>query len=150
MPNVTFYQTKEPTPASIEAALPALLEKVLAGGYKAVVRCENRQRLEQLDDALWNFEKTAFLPHDLMEEGKAKDTPIALTSEPENPNQANILITISGASAEDKDTFERVLDIFEGNDVQRTAARTRWKTFKQEGAELAYFANEGGRWVKKG
>jgi DNA polymerase-3 subunit chi len=89
------------------------------------------------------------MPHNIMEKGMECETPISLTSENENPNNANILITVSGANAEDKEKYDRVLDIFEGSEIQRTAARKRWQTYKEEGAELAYFANEGGKWVKK-
>jgi DNA polymerase-3 subunit chi len=136
-------------PAAIEAALPGLLEKVLAAENTVVLRCENQKRLQQLNDALWTYAPTAFMPHDLVQEGEKRKTPIALTHATENPNGANILITVSGASAEDKDNFDRVLDIFEGSNIQRDNARKRWKQYKEEGAELAYFANENGKWVKK-
>jgi DNA polymerase-3 subunit chi len=137
------------TPAAMEGALPGLLEKVLSAGHTIVLRCENNKRLQQLNDALWTYSPTSFMPHNIMEKGMECETPISLTSENENPNNANILITVSGANAEDKEKYDRVLDIFEGSEIQRTAARKRWQTYKEEGAELAYFANEGGKWVKK-
>ncbi len=140
----------ESTPSALAGALPSLLEKVLSAGHKIVLRCENEKRIQQLNDALWTYSATSFLPHNLIEQGKMCETPIALTTATENPNSANILITVSGANAQDMEKYDRVLDIFEGSDIQRNSARKRWSEYKKQGAELAYFANESGKWVKKG
>lgn len=139
----------ESTPAALAGALPSLLEKVISAGHTIVIRCDNEKRLQQINDTLWTYSPSTFLPHNLVAKGEKIETPISLTASIENPNNANILITVSGANAEDNENYDRVLDIFEGNDIQRNAARKRWAEYKKQDAELSYFANECGKWVKK-
>ena len=76
--------------------------------------------------------------------------PIYITTEDENPNSANVLVVTDGSSCELQDNVEKILDIFDGhNDDAVTAARTRWKHYKDAGAEVSYNKQQpGGSWKK--
>ncbi len=150
MTEISFYLVGDAnTPAGADAMLPMLLEKILQSGHKAVVRCPDAKRMERLDEYLWTYTAESFLPHGSKDGDNAAEQPIYLTTEDENPNGADILVQLSGAEASDFSSYARVLDVFEGSEPQKTAARKRWKDLKDKGYPLVYWAREGGRWVKK-
>ena len=62
-----------------------------------------------------------------------------------------LLLVTNGATPENLSDFDRILDIFDGNDAQAVAkARSRWADYKKTGCELAYLRQtESGGWEKK-
>jgi DNA polymerase-3 subunit chi len=143
-----YHLTRTP----LERALPKILEKVLASGARAVVRAGSGERVAFLDGALWTYRPDSFLPHGSARDGEAAQQPIWLTTAEENPNGATILVLTDGTEAGDLDSFERCVDMFDGNDVDAVdAARARWTAYKDAGHALAYWQqNEKGGWEQNG
>lgn len=148
MTDIGFYHL---TRSPLEQALPKLLEKVIASGKRAVVRAGSEERVQFLNAAFWTYEQESFLPHGSNREGHAESQPIWLTDYQENPNGSHILIVTDGAPAPDFEAFERCLELFNGNDADAvTAARERWKTYRDGGHDLTYWQQtETGGWAKK-
>ncbi len=146
---IQFYHL---TTTPLENALPKLLEKAFSGGYRALVVAETQARVEQLNALLWTYDADSFLPHASANEANPEAQPILLATGTEPLNKANLLVITDGRvlGESDKD-FERVLDIFDGNDANSVAAaRTRWTNYKNSGYEIAYFRQvERGGWEKK-
>ena len=90
-------------------------------------------------------------PRALAEDGPAAEQPIYLTTEDENPNGAQVLALVDGVEVASLEAFERVLDLFDGDDADAVqAARRRWKTLKEAGHDLTYWQQtEQGGWAKK-
>lgn len=141
-----YHLTRTP----LERALPLILEKVLASGARAVVRAGSGERVAFLDGALWTYRPDSFLPHGSARDGEAGQQPVWLTTAEENPNGATVLVLTDGTEAGDMDSFERCLDMFDGNDGAAVdAARARWTAYKGAGHALAYWQqNERGGWEK--
>jgi DNA polymerase III subunit chi len=146
MTEIRFYHLRT---TALERALPQLLEKILARGDRAVVIAGSPERMAALDDALWTFDDRAFLPHGTPRDGFAEDQPVWLTTSPENPNGAKVLVLTDGAVAEIAD-WTMVLEMFDGNsDDAVAAARARWKEHKAAGHELTYWKqSDDGKWEK--
>ena len=146
--DVWFYHLER---TSLDQALPELLEKTLARGWKALVRSTARERVEHLDGWLWSYRDDAFLPHGLADEPMAERQPILITTGMDNPNGADALFLIDGAEAGDVSGYERCVLLFDGRDEAATAAaRGRWSGFKQAGAAVSYWRQgETGAWRKE-
>lgn len=149
MPEFGFYHlTRDP----LERALPRLLEKLLAGGRRAVIRCPSVERLEKLDRALWSYEPGGFLPHagsnDAHYQGAAAAAqPIWLTTGLDRPNDADVLILVEGAAGEGAEAYERVVDMFDGEDeLAVQSARERWKIARAGGHALTYWEQTPRGW----
>jgi DNA polymerase-3 subunit chi len=148
MTQIGFYHL---TRLPLEHALPKLLEKAMAGGYRAVVMAGSPERVNALSDRLWTFEPDSWLPHGSSRDGDAALQPIWLTDRDENPNGATILVMCDGASSETVTGYARCLDLFDGNDGEAVAAaRQRWKRWKDDGHDLVYYQQgDNGGWVEK-
>ncbi|EIE52974.1 DNA polymerase III subunit chi [Salipiger aestuarii] len=136
----------------LEAALPALLEKSLAAGWRVTVRGVDPQRMEWLDQKLWLGADDGFLPHGLA--GGAHDAlqPVLLTVAEGLTNGTSCLMSVDGApvSADETNRLERVCILFDGQDPQAVDhARGQWKALAGAGCAAQYWSEASGRWEKK-
>ncbi|HEY5008226.1 MAG TPA: DNA polymerase III subunit chi, partial [Caulobacteraceae bacterium] len=108
---VWFYHLER---TALDQALPELLEKTLAKGWKALVRTTETERIEHLDGWLWSFRDDSFLAHGTDGEPMADKQPILLTTGSENLNGAQALFLVDGAEAGPLDGYERCVLLFDG------------------------------------
>ena len=148
MTEIGFYHLRH---SSLERALPKLLEKVLERGHRAVVLADSKERVEILNTILWTYEANSWLPHGSASDGPSEAQPIFLTAEEENPNGADVLVTIDGRQPTKIDGFVRIIDMFDGQSKDLVlAARLRWQTYKDQGFNMTYWQqSEAGGWEKK-
>jgi len=149
MAELGFYHL---TRTPLEAALPKLLGRVLAGGDRAFVLVGDPERLRALDTALWLCAEPDWLPHGTA--GGADDPlqPILLGIEDIAPaNGARFLFLVDGAESTRLPEYDRVLDLFDGGDEAAVAAaRRRWGVAKAAGHALTYWQQGARGWEKKG
>lgn len=144
-----FYHLERTTLAD---ALPGLLEKTLAKGWRALVRAADEDRLALIDQSLWTWREDSFLPHGRWDEPDPERQPILLTLPETNLNKAHVLFTLDGIEPVDPDAFERTAVIFDAADETALgAARSLWTKAKGEGRQAAYWRQTlEGRWEKQG
>ncbi len=145
---VWFYHLER---TGLDQALPELLEKTLARGWRALVRCAGRDRLEHLEGWLWSYRDDSFLPHGTVEAPEAARQPVLLTTTGDNANAAQAVFLIDGADAPDLDGYERCVVVFDGRDAAALAgARDCWREVKAQGRPASYWRqSEEGAWRKQ-
>jgi len=145
---VLFYHLQM---AALEEVLPSLLEKSLDRGWKAVVQSGNPERVDTLSHSLWTYRDDSFLPHGTAADGRLEEQPVALVADGENPNGADIVFLVDGASPPHLETYQRCVLMFDGRDEEAvSAARMHWKTLSNDGHAVTYWQqNDAGGWVKK-
>src|SRR5262249_7362730 len=137
MSEIRFYHLQR---ASLEDALPRLLEIAHGRGERTLVMAGSTERVEALAAHLWTYRPDSFLPPGTAKAGAAAEQPIYLTAEADNPNGARLLILCDGAARADCADFPRVCEMFDGNDeIAVAAARERWKSYKKAGHKLVYY-----------
>ena len=145
---VWFYHLER---TSLDQALPDLLEKTLARGWRALVRSTARERVDHLDGWLWSYRDDSFLPHGRDDEPFPERQPVLITTAMENANGADALFLIDDAEPGDIGPFARCVVLFDGRDEAAVAAaRRRWSGFKAAGAAVSYWRQgESGGWRKE-
>ena len=149
MAEVFFYRLGKRPAISI---LRAVLEKSLENCWRVEVRGRTDQRIRSVDRELWRGPKDSFLPHALVGGKFEEKQPVLLSVGPCKTEDLDALVLIDGAGLEpgDVERFKRVSLIFEeGNADELSIARKEWKALLRTGVSLQYWAEEGGRWVKK-
>jgi DNA polymerase-3 subunit chi len=145
MAEIGFYHL---TRSTLVQALPQLLARTVAGGQRALVVGRDAAGLTTLSTALWQL--PAWLPHGTPEDGDPDLQPIWLSAEAESLNNAKYLFLVEGAESDRIKDFDRVFDLFDGNDPEAVAAaRRRWKAAKDAGHSLAYWQQTETGWQKK-
>jgi len=134
----------------LERALPRLLERARAQGYRIAVRAASSDRVEHLNAILWTYDEASFLAHGSARDGNPASQPIWLSDGEDNPNGATMLVLLDGVEAEDVSSFARCADFFDGNDDAAVAsARERWRRAAASGHTLTYWQQTAAGWEKK-
>lgn len=144
---VWFYHLEQ---TGLDQALPELLEKTLARGWRAVVRTRDPERIEHLDGWLWSYRDDSFLPHGPDGEPNAARQPVLLTMGHDNPNQAQALFLVDGAEFGDLAGYVRCVVLFDGRDeAALAAARAQWSAIKAAGLSQSYWRQQDRGWEKQ-
>jgi DNA polymerase III subunit chi len=141
---IRFYHLEQ---QRIDQALPPLLKRALEEGRRVLVRASSDEMVAALNERLWTYDESSFLPHGAAGDGDPMTQPIFLTSELENPNAATMLVKLSGAEGEAEDSFDLVVLMFDGRDEAALAhARGEWRRLKDQGRTISYWreSDEGG------
>jgi DNA polymerase-3 subunit chi len=139
------------TRTGLPEALARLLDRTLKAGQRALVLCPDAARLKALDTALWACPEPAWLPHATPVDGDADLQPVWLSTAPEPANGARFLFLVDGADTDQSNNFDRVFDLFDGNDSEKVAAaRVRWVSAKASGHALTYWKQGPRGWEKGG
>ena len=144
MTEIRFYHLEQ---RRVDQALPPLLERALEESRRVLVRASSEEMVAALNERLWTYDESSFLPHGAAGDGDPTTQPIFLTSELENPNSATMLVKLSGAEGEAEDAFDLVVLLFDGRDDAALAhARGEWRRLKDQGRTISYWreSDEGG------
>ena len=114
-----------------------LLRKVLRSGAKAVVTAE-AELLAQLDQLLWQFSTTEFLPHCLSNAPAhtVAVTPVLLSAQLDGCAADSVLINLGQRVPGNFERFERFIEVASDLPDDLVSARARWKHYKDRGYSL--------------
>lgn len=118
---------------------------------KAVVKVPGPIEMDDLDQALWTFDKDSFLAHGTEKSKFPEDQPIYITTADDNPASAEVLVLTDGTTTSILQGYKRVLEMFDGNNPTVVEqARARWTAYKYDGYTLSYYQqSDTGGWTKK-
>jgi DNA polymerase-3 subunit chi len=132
----------------LEKVVTLIAKRVLGEGARLLVVSEDAEQRAAIARALWQAGPESFLANGEADAPGGADQPILLSAEPAASNGASHLILADGVFR-DTPGFARVFLLFPPDAAP--AARAAWRAQDgREDVERAYFAQEDGRWVKKG
>jgi DNA polymerase-3 subunit chi len=101
--------------------------------------------MERLNRQLWSFEPSEFLPH-LLVRGAEKPTdrliptPIwLLTDLTQSPADHSVLVNLGSAPVSAPDRYQRLVEIVSRDEIDRDAARARWRHYAGLGLSIQKF-----------
>lgn len=117
-----------------------LLRKAYRNGAKAVVTAEP-ELLQQLDQLLWSYSSTEFLPHCTIDSPAStlSATPILLAGQLDarpTGTAGRVLINLGQQVPAGFERFERFIEVASSLESDRLAARDRWKHYRDRGYPL--------------
>lgn len=145
---VYFYHL---TDSPLEATLPMLVSKAREAGWRVLVRGPDPALLARLDDVLWQGPVDGFVPHGLAGGPHDADQPVLLGTEVA-ANGFACVMSVGGAAvtADEVSALERSCILFDGHDgAALDHARGQWKALTGAGVAAQYWAQDGGRWIRK-
>ncbi len=140
-----FWQV---TDDPVEKVVTLIARRAVGQGERVLVVSADARQRAAISRALWEGGPESFLANGEADAPGADRQPILLASEPLAANGASHVILADGTFRE-TEGFARVFLLFPPD--LAPAARTAWRAVDgREGAERAYFAQENGRWERKG
>ena len=138
---VDFYHL---TASPLEKVLPSIAEKVLAGGERLLVVAD-QPHLARLDEQLWTYAPTAFLPHG---RDRKEAQPVLLSGDLVPANGATNVALADGAWREGALAFARTFYFFDAAHLDE--ARGAWRGLKArpEATTRYWKQDERGKWVQ--
>ena len=136
----------------LELWLPHLAAELYGQGVRVLIRVGSEARLRALDQALWTYEPASFLPHAAAGDGTEADQPILLAlDEAAAANGASAAFAVDDCSATVAEGFSRLDYFFDRNDTAgASAARSRWREWREQGIEPIYWEAEAQGWRRAG
>ena len=119
-----------------------LVRKARAAQCRIVLLSRDEKQQAALDEALWTFSATDFLPHVAAPHPHAAATPVILTvtadDRAELPHH-HVLINLSGQTPAHFARFERMFEIISAQEEDKIAGRDRYRYYKDRGYPLTHF-----------
>ena len=114
-----------------------LVRKAYRSGATAVVTAEP-ELLLQLDQLLWSYSGTEFLPHcgSNSPATTMTVTPILLVEQLDVHPPGSVLINLGPQVPGGFERFERFIEVASSSEDDRLAARNRWKHYRDRGYAL--------------
>ncbi|MBU7580840.1 MAG: DNA polymerase III subunit chi [Porphyrobacter sp.] len=139
-----FWQV---TDDPIEKVVALIAKRTLAAGERVLVVAAAPEQRAAISRALWEGGADSFLANGEAGSPGADRQPILLADEPVAANGASHLILADGTFRE-AEGFARTFLLFPPD--RAAEARAAWRAQDGRGIERAYFAQENGRWERKG
>lgn len=135
MPNIDFYLVKEAAISDCYAFVCRLVDKAFQQKHQIYIHANSAEEAKTLDDLLWTFRDTSFIPHGLYQNtGKDEAVRIGVNVHPEAPY--DILINLTSDIPNFFNHFHRVLEIVPQATASKNSARKKYKVYKEKSCEL--------------
>ena len=141
MTRVDFYVLPGADPDARLEFVCRLAEKAQEQGQTVFVHGDDEALLAALDEALWSFRPSAFVPHRLI---PADEVPSAVDGDPvqlsvgEPAPDRRVLINLGESVPPFFSRFERALEVVDQTEVVRDAGRERYRFYQHRGYPLKH------------
>ncbi|MGL4836007.1 DNA polymerase III subunit chi [Shewanella sp.] len=140
------------TPLTITSSTPSIIPQALMEMYQLAcqvahraylkqqlvyIHCENKALACEIDELLWQFEPTAFVPHNLKGEGQATGAPVEIGYDRLGANKSRqLLINLADQVPPFAVNFGQIIDFVANDDQHKAGARERYRQYRDLGVEL--------------
>ena len=134
MTRIDFYVVKTAGPDARLNVAARLTEKALGRGHRIFINCESADQLSALDNYLWEFKATSFVPHEVA--GNPTDERVVLGFEQGPQTHNDVLINLALSPPSYFAQFERVAEVVTQDAASLDALRSAWRHYRDRGYPL--------------
>ena len=137
MPDICFYILPSSSLQERDIFTCKLVEKAYRQGVYSVILTASDAHSTHMDDVLWTFRASSFIPHQLYAKNSVvEQDQILISADQSCLPQGSTLINVSQRIPEQLDRFERILEILHQDEQVLQSGRDRYKQYQQTGANL--------------
>jgi DNA polymerase-3 subunit chi len=134
MPRSDFYILPTDDPDARPRFLCKVLEKVQGLGHRIYIRAANENEAKQLDQLLWDYRPSAFLPHSLLAEQLG--SPIEIGYGDSLPEHRDVYVNMALEADPLSLEFERIIEVVVQQEEILAATRNNYRDYQQRGYEI--------------
>lgn len=137
MPNVSFYILESNNINSLFKTATQLTIKAYNADNQVLIYSNHSNILAQLNELLWTFSPSSFIPHSLVQSEEDVDSidPIVLANFEPQHLKKDLLIQLSDHVPENFQQYQRIIEILYSDEDYLTKGRERFKFYRRHGIE---------------
>lgn len=136
-PKIDFYLLDRHLADGRLRAACRLSKKIQGLGHRIYVQTPEPEQAKLLDDLMWTFDQSSFVPHGLYDpDCPDRDTPVAIGSHTAPVDGYNVLISLLESVPESYDSFPRVVELVDNTPQDKALARDRYRWYRDRGCDL--------------
>ncbi|MSQ68041.1 MAG: DNA polymerase III subunit chi [Gammaproteobacteria bacterium] len=114
-----------------------LVAQLWRNGQRVHLHCQDHATVGALDELLWTFQETSFVPHAVFGSAAAAAVAVTLGTGEEVPDSAQVLVNLHPEVPPFFSQFEQVIETTGADESSKTRARQRYKFYKDRGYSIA-------------
>lgn len=134
MTRVGFYVLKTADPGQRLQVSARLADKAFQQGHRVFINASGEAEARELDELLWQFRSTSFLPHAL--KGNDSDEPVVIGWGQDPETHDDLLINLQLEIPRFFSRFRRVAELVPQDPRSLAALRKSWQFYRDRGYQL--------------
>lgn len=134
MTKVGFYVMRDGDHGQRLHVAARLADKAFQRGHRIFINAADEAQARSLDELLWTFRPTSFLPHGLYDDAQTDRIAIGWGQEPLDHN--DLLINLQLEIPPFFSRFQRVAEVVTQDPASLEALRRSWTLYKERGYQL--------------
>jgi DNA polymerase III subunit chi len=135
MTRVDFYLIPEATIEARRLFACRLVDKAYRQGCKIYVYTR-QEDLQLVDDQLWTFKDTSFVPHRIYQPNSTENLPVQVGCVAPTPECNDLLVNLAYDIPDFFNQFQRIAEIAPQDPEWRERARKHYRFYREKGCEL--------------
>jgi len=136
-PRIDFYKLNSQNRTRINKFCCQLADKALKMGSPVFVRTRDETESHVLDDIMWTFSDSSFVPHTIQGDTEDSDAAVII-GHSASTSKAYLLINLSDELPENTLNYERVAEIISDAPENLQNGRARYAAYKRDAYPLHY------------
>lgn len=118
-----------------------LCAKAVQQGFRVIVYTPDQSLIEKLDQLLWTFSATSFIPHcrNNEEASLIEQTPVILSNRIQTGMTYDVLLNLHHQLPPCPSEFKRIIEITDTSSEDKSAARERYRYYKNAGFDIHHY-----------
>lgn len=136
-PKIDFYLLDRHMENGRLRAACRVSKKIHSLGHRIYVQTPDLEQAKVLDDLMWTFDQSSFVPHGLYDPDHLDHhTPIAIGRHSSPEGGYNVLISLLESVPESYESFPRVVELVDNTPEDKALARDRYRWYRERGCDL--------------
>ncbi len=137
MTRIDFHVLKTQGRRQHDVYVCELVQQACHDGRRVHIHCLDEDMVTALDDLLWTFHDTSFVPHAVAGETDAAAAPVLLAASLTPPATTDLLVNLHVDVPPFFSQFEQVVETTGEDEQAKTLARARYRFYKDRGYPIA-------------
>ena len=113
-----------------------IIDLAYRSGHSVFLRTRDDQESDLLDDLLWTFSQSSFIPHVRNNDNSDLTAPLRIGHHPPQSGSAEVVVSVADQPVEDYSNFVRIAEVVGFDEIDKQSGRSRFKFYRDQGLEL--------------
>ena len=139
MTQVNFYTLTSSEAQSRLLFVCRLTEKVYSLGHRVHIQTESEQQSKLLDDLLWQYAPSSFIPHTTADGSSNNRDTVSVGTSLAGAKHADVLINLGEQASQAGDQFSRINEVISADPESLEQGRNRYRDYKEKNYQIETF-----------